>query len=126
MSDARLAFQFTDLRQQHDTAQLGMWAFLATEVLFFGGLILAYCVYRSAASDGFAEAARHTKIVIGTANTAVLLTSSFLVAWAVTAARLEQGVRCAALARGVPRRGFPCAQGCRVSHGIFRASRARY
>ena len=38
--------QFTDLRQQHDAAELGMWVFLATEVLFFGGLILAYCVYR--------------------------------------------------------------------------------
>ena len=60
-----------------------MWVFLATEVLFFGGLILAYCVYRFGYPDGFAEAARHTKIVIGTTNTAILLTSSFLVAWAV-------------------------------------------
>src|SRR5262249_12582292 len=57
----------------------------------FGGLILAYCVYRSASPEGFAEAARHTRIVIGTTNTAVLLTSSFLVAWAVTVARTGQG-----------------------------------
>ena len=83
MSDARPAFQFADLRQQEDTAQLGMWVFLGTEVLFFGGLILAYSVYRSAYPDGFAEAARHTRILIGTINTAILLTSSFLVAWAV-------------------------------------------
>ena len=83
--------QFVDLRQQHDVAQLGMWVFLATEVMFFGGLILAYCVYRIGHPDGFAEAARHTKIVIGTANTAVLLTSSFLVAWAVAAARAGTG-----------------------------------
>jgi cytochrome c oxidase subunit 3 len=91
MPEPRPAFQFTDLRQQHDVAQLGMWTFLATEVLFFGGLILAYCVYRFLHPDGFAEAARHTKIAIGAVNTAVLLTSSFLVAWAVTAARLRQG-----------------------------------
>jgi cytochrome c oxidase subunit 3 len=85
------AFQFVDLRQQHAVAQLGMWTFLATEVLFFGNLILAYCVYRSAYPDGFAEAARHTQIAIGTANTAILLTSSFLVAWAVALVRLNAG-----------------------------------
>lgn len=90
MPEARPAFQFVDLRQQHDVAQLGIWVFLATEVLFFGGLILVYCVYRSAYPAGFAEAARHTKIVIGAANTAILLTSSFLVAWAVSATRLRE------------------------------------
>jgi cytochrome c oxidase subunit III len=46
MPDAQPAFQFADLRQQHEVAQLGMWTFLATEVLFFGGLMLAYAVYR--------------------------------------------------------------------------------
>src|SRR5215831_4392811 len=91
MSDVQPAFQFADMRQQHDVAQLGMWVFIATEVLFFGGLILAYCVYRSAYPSGFAEAARHTRIVIGTANTAVLLSSSFLVAWAVETARAGEG-----------------------------------
>jgi cytochrome c oxidase subunit 3 len=91
MPDPQPAFQFAGLHQQHDAAQLGMWTFLATEVLFFGGLILAYCVYRIGDPDGFAEAARHTKIAIGTVNTAVLLSSSFLVAWAVAAARLRQG-----------------------------------
>jgi cytochrome c oxidase subunit 3 len=90
MPDAQSAFQFVDMRQQHDVAQLGMWVFLATEVLFFGGLILAYCVYRVGYPIGFAEAARHTRIIIGTANTAILLTSSFLVAWAVAAARLRE------------------------------------
>ncbi len=91
MSEALPAFQFVDLRQQHEVARLGMWVFLATEVLFFGELILAYCVYRSAYPGDFAQAARHTEIVIGTANTAILLTSSFLVAWAVAAARLREG-----------------------------------
>src|ERR1041385_6112691 len=90
MPKTRPAIQFADMRQQHDVAQLGMWVFLATEVLFFGGLILSYCVYRSAYPAAFAEAARHTKIVIGTANTAILLTSSFLVAWAVTLVKFRQ------------------------------------
>ena len=88
MAEARASFQFADLRQQHEVAQLGMWTFLATEVLFFGGLILAYAVYRFGYPADFAAAARQTKIVIGAANTAILLTSSFLVAWAVAAARL--------------------------------------
>lgn len=90
MSDARLAAQFVDMRQQHEVARLGMWVFLATEVLFFGGLILVYCVYRTGYPEGFAEAARHTKIAIGAANTAILLTSSFLVAWAVSIVRLGE------------------------------------
>lgn len=91
MPEPQPAMQFADLRQQHDAAQLGMWVFLATEVLFFGGLILLYSVYRIAYPDGFAEAARQTHIAIGAANTAILLTSSFLVAWAVTVARLREG-----------------------------------
>jgi len=82
------AFQFVDLRQQHEVAQLGMWVFLATEVLFFGGLILGYSVYRFMYPEGFADAARHTQIAIGSANTAILLTSSFFVAWAVSIVRL--------------------------------------
>lgn len=96
MAEARPAFQYVTLPQQHEAAQLGMWAFLATEVLFFGGLILAYSVYRYNFPADFAEAGRHTKIVIGTLNTAVLLTSSFLVAWAVAGARMGAG-RLAAL-----------------------------
>jgi cytochrome c oxidase subunit 3 len=91
MRETQTAIQFVDLRQQHETAQLGIWVFLATEVLFFGGLILAYCAYRYGYPDGFADAARHTKIVIGAANTAILLSSSFLVAWAVEAAKLRAG-----------------------------------
>jgi cytochrome c oxidase subunit 3 len=90
MPEAQPAVQFADLRQQHEAAQLGIWAFLATEVLFFGGLIFAYAVYRFGYPADFAAAARHTRIVIGTANTAILLTSSFFVAWAVTAARLRE------------------------------------
>jgi cytochrome c oxidase subunit III len=99
MREPQPAMQFADLRQQQDAAQLGMWVFLGTEVLFFGGLILAYSVYRIDDPDGFAAAARHTHIGIGTANTAILLTSSFLVAWAVGVVHRNEA-RCAALLLG--------------------------
>ena len=78
--------QFATLAQQTETATLGIWVFLATEMLFFGGMLLAYIVMRRAYPVGFAEAGRETKIVIGSVNTAVLLTSSATMAWAVHAA----------------------------------------
>jgi cytochrome c oxidase subunit 3 len=87
MPEIHPAEQFSDLRQQHETAETGMWVFLSSEMLFFGGLILAYAVYRNAYPHGFAQAARQTEIVIGTLNTVLLLTSSFLVAWAVDVVR---------------------------------------
>ena len=68
-----------------ETARLGMWVFLASEVLFFGGLFMAYAYGRSHWPDGFAAASRETHVVLGTLNTALLLTSSALVALAVTA-----------------------------------------
>jgi cytochrome c oxidase subunit 3 len=77
--------QFASVQHRDETAELGMWVFIATEVLLFGGLILSYFVYRHAYLQAFAAASRHTDILIGTANTAILLTSSFLVACAVEA-----------------------------------------
>ena len=91
MPDAHPAEQYSDLEQEQNAAELGMWVFLGSEVLLFGALLLGYFVYRSGYPDGFAEAARHTSIVIGTINTAVLLTSSFLVAWAVALVKLNAG-----------------------------------
>jgi cytochrome c oxidase subunit 3 len=70
-------------RQPGDTAQLGMWVFLASEVLFFGGLLLAYLYGRTHWPQGFGEGSRHTDVVLGTLNTGMLLTSSALVALAV-------------------------------------------
>ena len=75
--------QFASAEHRDETAELGMWIFIATEVLLFGGLFLSYLIYRHAYTEAFAAAGRHTEIVIGTANTAILLTSSFLVAGAV-------------------------------------------
>jgi cytochrome c oxidase subunit 3 len=90
MPEPHPATPYVDLPQQHEAAELGMWAFLATEVLLFGGLVFAYAVYRFGYPADFAAAAGHTRILIGTANTAILLTSSFLVAWAVAAAKLSE------------------------------------
>jgi cytochrome c oxidase subunit 3 len=83
MAERTVSFQFATAAQQRDTATLGMWAFLATEVLFFGALIAAYFSYRIWLGADFIAAARHTKVVLGTANTAVLLTSSACMAMAV-------------------------------------------
>ncbi|MEO7165592.1 MAG: cytochrome c oxidase subunit 3 family protein [Spartobacteria bacterium] len=85
-----LAEQFDDLDQQRAAAKLGMWIFLATEVMFFGGLFLAYTVYRYLHPDVFAEASRHTAVILGGANTGVLLFSSTLMALAVRAAQLDR------------------------------------
>jgi cytochrome c oxidase subunit III len=81
--------QFDDFAQQRSAAQLGMWVFLATEVLFFGGLFLGYTVFRSLYPRDFAAASHHTVIVIGGINTAILLFSSTLMALAVRAAELR-------------------------------------
>jgi len=89
MADAQLALQkqFDEMPQQKEAATLGMWAFLATEVLFFGGLFLSYIIYRTNYPHAFAEASHHTVVMFGTLNTAILLTSSFTMALAVHAAR---------------------------------------
>ena len=100
MPDAAFAPQFVSTTHRDETAELGMWVFLATEVLLFGGLILGYFVYRHAYPAAFAAASRHTEIVIGTANTAILLTSSFLVACAVDAFSVETRKICAGLLSG--------------------------
>jgi len=83
-----LAEQFDTIEQQHEAAKLGMWIFLATEVLFFGGLFLGYTVYRYLYPETFAAASRHTEVILGGANTAILLFSSTLMALAVRAAEL--------------------------------------
>jgi cytochrome c oxidase subunit 3 len=83
MSDRVLGIQYSTLAQERETVTLGMWAFLATEVLFFGALIAAYLNYRIWFGAEFIAAASLTKVALGTANTAVLLTSSACMAMAV-------------------------------------------
>src|ERR1051326_3443458 len=84
-----IAHQFDDLEQQQEAVTLGMWVFLATEVLFFGGLFLGYAVYRGIYHATFGAASRHLDIFWGTTNTAVLLCSSLSMAMGVHAAQLN-------------------------------------
>ncbi len=76
-------FQYAETAQKRDASTLGMWTFLGSEVLFFGALIAGYFDYRLWYGGELIDAARHTKIVLGTINTAVLLTSSAFMAMAV-------------------------------------------
>jgi cytochrome c oxidase subunit 3 len=85
---AALAHQFEDLEQQHEAAGLGMWVFLATEVMFFGGLFAGYALYRNLYLPGFAIGSHHLDAAIGATNTAVLICSSLTMALAVRAAQL--------------------------------------
>ncbi len=90
MADSRtiVAHQFDDAAQQHETSTLGMWVFLATEIMFFGGLFAAYTVYRTIHPTAFEAASHHLDIVLGTLNTGVLLTSSLTMALAVRCAQI--------------------------------------
>jgi len=74
------------MEQQKEASALGMWVFLVTELLFFGGLILAYTIYRWENARAFAQASRHMDIALGTTNTAVLICSSLTMAMAVRSA----------------------------------------
>jgi len=85
-----LAHHFDSLEQQTEATTLGMWVFLVTEVLFFGGLFMVYIVYRTWYPEAFAAASHTLNITLGTINTAVLITSSLTMALAVHAAQLGQ------------------------------------
>lgn len=78
---------FDDAQQQFDSANLGMWVFLVTEVMFFGGLFGGYTVYRFEYPDAFVAGSSRLDTVLGAVNTAVLLTSSLMMALAVQAAQ---------------------------------------
>ena len=85
-----LAHQFDDLEQQQEVATLGMWVFLATEVLFFGGLFVTYLVYRHWYPEAFTAGSRELLVWAGTTNTVVLITSSLTMALAVRAAQMGE------------------------------------
>ena len=84
-----LAHHFDNLAQQQEAASLGMWVFLLTEILFFGGLFLVYTIYRVWYPEAFTAASHHLDIPLGTVNTAVLIGSSLTMALAVHAAQLN-------------------------------------
>jgi cytochrome c oxidase subunit 3 len=91
-----LAHHFDDVEQQRESTTLGMWAFLVTEVMFFGALFAAYITYNASYGPAFAEAARHLNVPLATLNTGVLLTSSLAMALGVRAA--QTGARRATVA----------------------------
>lgn len=92
-----LAHHFDDLQQQHEAGEMGMWVFLCTEIMFFGGLFLAYTIYRTQDEAAFAAASHELDLFWGTVNTAVLLTSSLTMALAAQAAESLQQKKLAVL-----------------------------
>ena len=83
-----LRHHFADVVQQRNAASLGMWWFLGTEIMFFGGMFCAYLIYRRVYFPEFAAGSRSLNLALGTANTAVLICSSLTVALAVRASQL--------------------------------------
>jgi cytochrome c oxidase subunit 3 len=78
---------FDTLQQQHEASTLGMWIFLITEVMFFGGLFAAYLIYRVWYPEAWSEGSRELDIVLGAFNTVVLIGSSLTMAFAVRSAQ---------------------------------------
>lgn len=85
-----LHHHFTDVEQQKDSAKIGMWFFLLTEVLTFGGLFCAYAVYRAWHPEMFFEAHKVLSVPMGTLNTVVLITSSLTMALAIRCLQINK------------------------------------
>ena len=83
-----LKHHFEDIEQQRGAERLGMWMFLATEVLFFGGIFLAYTVYRLYYPKDFADISGRLNIAVAGLNTILLLTSSMTITFAIRACQL--------------------------------------
>jgi len=83
-----LLHHFDSVEQQKEASTLGMWLFLVTEIMFFGGMFTAYIVYRTLYPNAFAAASHELDITMGAINTAVLICSSLSMALAVNAAQL--------------------------------------
>src|SRR6202049_2512773 len=85
-----LQHHFDDPEQQLESATLGMWVFLLTEIMFFGGMFAGYTVYRNLYPDAFASTSHFMNVTIGAINTGVLICSSFTMVLAVRSAQLGQ------------------------------------
>jgi cytochrome c oxidase subunit 3 len=85
-----VAHHFEEAGQQHEAVTLGMWLFLATEIMLFGALFTAYYVYRVFHAQGFAEGTHHLNLTPGTVNTIILMSSSFALTLAVRAVQLDK------------------------------------
>jgi len=115
-------------QKDYDGAKLGMWLFLLTELLLFGGLFLLYAVYLKRYPQEFATAGKQLNWTLGAANTVILLTSSLSVAMAVTAVQRDELRRAVGLLFGT----ILCAAGfmaikyvewsAKIGHGIYPGS----
>ena len=85
-----LRHHFDDSAQQLESSTLGMWVFLVTEIMFFGGMFGGYTVYRNMYPDAFASTSHFMNVTIGAINTGVLICSSFTMVLAVRSAQLGQ------------------------------------
>jgi cytochrome c oxidase subunit 3 len=85
-----LLHHFDTAGQQKDASTLGMWLFLVTEIMFFGGMFTSYIVYRTLHPEGFVEASHELNLTMGAINTAVLICSSLTMVLAVRAAQLSE------------------------------------
>jgi len=81
------AHQYEDIEQQRDAGRLGMWTFLVTEILFFGGMFTAYIIYRVLHLASFIQGSHQLIVKYGATNTAVLIISSLTMALAIRAAQ---------------------------------------
>jgi cytochrome c oxidase subunit 3 len=123
--DPHLAHHFESMSQQVASGKLGMWVFLATEILMFGGLFCAYAVWRARHFEQFAIGHLYLDTFWGAFNTVVLIASSFTMAWAVRTAQLGKN-RATAILLGLTLLGgvgFMCVKYVEYAHkyhvGIF-------
>jgi cytochrome c oxidase subunit 3 len=92
-AEEHVAHQFDNALQQYESGNLGMWLFLLTEVMFFGGMFAAYTIYRAWYPEAFEIASSATNIPLGAFNTIVLIVSSLTMALAVQSAQLGKQKR---------------------------------
>ena len=90
IAEQALQHHFASMDQQRESSTFGMWVFLVTEIMFFGGLFCAYLVYRATYYQAFVEGSQSMNIWLGATNTAVLICSSLTMAWAVRCAQTDQ------------------------------------
>jgi cytochrome c oxidase subunit III len=83
-----LQHHFYSMEQQLEASTLGMWVFLVTEIMFFGGMFMAYIVYRHAYPDAWVHGSNHLNVVLGALNTSVLICSSLTMVLAVRSAQV--------------------------------------
>ena len=88
--EAGLRHHFDDSAQQFESSTLGMWVFLVTEIMFFGGMFVSYTICRNMYRDAFASTSHLMNVTIGAINTGVLIFSSFTMVLGVRAAQLGQ------------------------------------